>query len=137
MDSVINKKLITAGRLFKFNLSGKARLVKYMSGTDAEVLEYTVAPGSAITKGTLKDISFPKDAVIGGLIRGSESYIAIGSTPHRALRPSGRLRPPAHRQGHRPAVQIDSLSGKKQLGFFSRLQIFYLMLMKVRRMTGR
>ena len=69
VDSVINKKLITAGRLFK-----------YMSGTDAEVLEYTVAPNSAITKGTLKDISFPKDAVIGGLIRGSESYIAIGST---------------------------------------------------------
>ncbi len=80
VDSVINKKLITAGRLFKFTLSGKARLVKYMSGTDAEVLEYTVAPGSAITKGALKDISFPKDAVIGGLIRGSESYIAIGST---------------------------------------------------------
>ena len=80
VDSVINKKLITAGRLFKFTLSGKARLVKYMSGTDAEVLEYTVAPNSAITKGTLKDISFPKDAVIGGLIRGSESYIAIGST---------------------------------------------------------
>ncbi len=80
VDSVINKKLITAGRLFKLTLSGKARLVKYMSGTDAEVLEYTVAPGSAITKGALKDLSFPKDSVIGGLIRGSESKIAIGST---------------------------------------------------------
>ena len=80
VDSVINKKLITAGRLFKFTLSGKARLVKYMSGTDAEVLEYTVAPGSAITKGELKDLSFPKDAVIGGIIRGSESQIAIGTT---------------------------------------------------------
>ena len=80
VDSVINKKLITAGRLFKFTLSGKARLVKYMSGTDAEVLEYTVAPESAITKGALKDLSFPKDSVIGGLIRGSESMIAVGST---------------------------------------------------------
>ncbi len=80
VDSVINKKLITAGRLFKFTLSGKARLVKYMSGTDAEVLEFTVPPGSAITKGTLKDLNFPKEAVIGGVIRGSESMIAIGST---------------------------------------------------------
>ena len=80
VDSVINKKLITAGRLFKFTLSGKARLVKYMSGTDAEVLEYTVPPGSAITKGALKDLTFPKDAVIGGIIRGSESRIAVGST---------------------------------------------------------
>ncbi|MBR5174396.1 MAG: Trk system potassium transporter TrkA [Bacteroidales bacterium] len=80
VDSVINKKLITAGRLFKFTLSGKARLVKYMSGTDAEVLEFTVPPGSAITKGQLKDLSFPKDSVIGGIIRGSESMIAVGST---------------------------------------------------------
>ena len=80
VDSVINKKLITAGRLFKFTLSGKARLVKYMSGTDAEVLEYTVPPGSAITKGALKDLTFPKDSVIGGVIRGSESMIAVGST---------------------------------------------------------
>lgn len=80
VDSVINKKLITAGRLFKFTLSGKARLVKYMSGTDAEVLEFTVPPGSAITKGQLKDLAFPKDSVIGGIIRGSESMIAIGTT---------------------------------------------------------
>ncbi len=80
VDSVINKKLITAGRLFKFTLSGKARLVKYMSGTDAEVLEFTVPPGSAITKGQLKDLAFPKDSVIGGIIRGSESMIAVGTT---------------------------------------------------------
>lgn len=80
VDSVINKKLITAGRLFKFTLSGKARLVKYMSGTDAEVLEYTVPPGCAITKGALKDLAFPKDSVIGGVIRGSESKIAVGTT---------------------------------------------------------
>ena len=80
VDSVINKKLITAGRLFKFTLSGKARLVKYMSGTDAEILEFTVPPGCAITKAPLKDLSFPKDSVIGGVIRGSESMIAVGST---------------------------------------------------------
>lgn len=80
VDAVINKKLITAGRLFKFTLSGKARMVKYMSGTSAEVLEYTVAPSSAITKGPLKEIDFPRDAVIGGVIRGSESIIAVGTT---------------------------------------------------------
>lgn len=80
VDSVINKKLITAGRIFKFTLSGKARFVKYMSGTNAEVIEYTVAPGSAITKGALKDIDFPKSAIIGGVIRGSESFIAVGDT---------------------------------------------------------
>ncbi len=45
VDSVINKKLITASRIFKFTLSDKVRSVRYVSGTDAEVLEYTAAPG--------------------------------------------------------------------------------------------
>lgn len=80
VDTVINKKLITAGRLFKYTLSGKARLVKYMSGTEAEVLEYNVAPGSAITKAPLKDLGFPRNAIIGGVIRGAESLIAVGDT---------------------------------------------------------
>lgn len=80
IDTIINKKLITAGRIFKFTLSGKARFVRYMSGTSAEVVEYTVAPGSAITKGCLKDIDFPKNAIIGGVVRGSEAFIAVGST---------------------------------------------------------
>lgn len=80
VDTVINRKLITAGRIFKFTLSGKARFVKYMAGTDAEIIEYTVAPGSAITKAALKDITFPKNAIIGGVIRGKEAFIAVGST---------------------------------------------------------
>lgn len=80
VDSVINKKLVTAGRIFKFTLSGRARFVKYMSGTSAEVIEYTVAPGSAITKKPLKDLGFPAGAIIGGVIRGSEAIIAVGDT---------------------------------------------------------
>lgn len=84
VDAVINKKLITAGRIFKFTLSSKVRFIKYMSGTNAEVLEYIVAPGSWITKGPLKDIGFPKNAIIGGVIRGNEAFIAIGDTEIKA-----------------------------------------------------
>ena len=47
---------------------------------DAEVIEYTVAPGAAITEGPIKDIDFPRNAIIGGVIRGSESFIAVGDT---------------------------------------------------------
>ena len=80
VDAVINKKLITASRIFKFTLSDKVRFIKYMSGTNAEVLEYIVAPDTKITKSPLKDITFPKNAIIGGVIRGNESYIAVGDT---------------------------------------------------------
>ena len=84
VDAVVNKKLITAGRIFKFTLSNKVRFIKYMSGTNAEVLEYIVAPDTAITKKTLKDMHFPKGAIIGGIIRGNESFIAVGDTQIQA-----------------------------------------------------
>lgn len=80
VDNVINKKLLTAGRIFRLTLSGKARFVHYMTGTNAEVIEYTVVPGSAITKGAIKDIDFPENAIIGGVIRRNEAIIAVGDT---------------------------------------------------------
>lgn len=80
VNAVINKKLITAGRIFKFTLSDKVRSVRYMSGTNAEVIEYTVAPGSPVTRKPLRDLNFADDAVIGGLIRGTDAYIAVGDT---------------------------------------------------------
>ena len=80
VDAIINKKLITAGRIYKFTLSNKVRFIKYMSGTNAEVLEYIVAPDTAITKKALKDMNFPKNAIIGGVIRGNEGIIAVGDT---------------------------------------------------------
>lgn len=80
VDNIINKKLLTAGRIFKLTLSGRARIVRYMAGTNTEVMEYTVRPGSAITKGAIKDLDFPANAIIGGVIRGNDAIIAVGDT---------------------------------------------------------
>lgn len=80
VDATINKKLLMASRIFKLTLSNKVKFIRYMSGTDAEVIEYVVAPGAKITKGAIKDISFPAGAVIGGYIRGAEAFIAVGET---------------------------------------------------------
>lgn len=80
IDIVINKKLLTAGKIFRFTLSGKSRLIKYMSGTDAEVVEYTVAPDAKVTKKPVMELGFPRGAIIGGVIRGNEAFIAKGDT---------------------------------------------------------
>ncbi|MBO4595183.1 MAG: Trk system potassium transporter TrkA [Bacteroidales bacterium] len=80
IDHVINKKLITAGRIYKFTLGSNARFVKYMRGTNAEVLEYTAHEGSPITRKPLKDIKFPDGAIICGVTRGARSMIAVGDT---------------------------------------------------------
>lgn len=80
VDSIINKKLITASRIYRFTMTNKVRTIKWLNGTDAEVLEYVVRPGSMITKAPIKDLDFPEEAIIGGIIRGNDSIIAVGNT---------------------------------------------------------
>ncbi len=76
VDSVINKKLIAAGKIFRFTLSNKVRSLKMLSGTDAVVMEFIVNTNSRITSGPLQELGFPEDAIIGGFVRGNECYIA-------------------------------------------------------------
>ena len=80
IDTIINKKLITAGRIFRFTRSAEVSEIKCLTGTDAEVVEYIAQPGSKVTKGTLSKINFPKDSIVGGIIRGESSFIAKGDT---------------------------------------------------------
>jgi len=80
IDLVVNKKLSSASLIFKMTLSDKAKFIRYMSGTKAEVLEYTAAKDSAITRAPLRDIDFPEGAVVGGVLRDQDAIIAVGST---------------------------------------------------------
>lgn len=80
IDTIINKKISAASRIFRHTVSPIITQVKYMAGTDAEVLELNVPENSRITKGTLRSIDFPKDAIVGGGLRDGVPYIATGDT---------------------------------------------------------
>lgn len=80
VDAVINKKILSASRIFRFTLTDKIRSIKYLSESDAIALEYIVHPGSPVTKAKVKELNIPSDAIIGGVIRGSEAFIAYGDT---------------------------------------------------------
>ncbi|MDR0582233.1 MAG: Trk system potassium transporter TrkA [Prevotellaceae bacterium] len=84
INTVINKKMITAARIFRFTMRHHVQSIKYLSGLDAELMEFIVKPGSAATKGKIRDIDFPKDAIIGGIVRGNTSSIAIGDSQIQA-----------------------------------------------------
>jgi trk system potassium uptake protein TrkA len=75
IDTVINKKIIAASRIFRFTIGSDVQAVKYLSGSNAKVLEFIVKPGSAATKKQIGEIDF-HDAVICGIIRGDTSIIA-------------------------------------------------------------
>ena len=80
VDTIINKKLITASRIFRFTMSEEVSSINCLTGTEAEVMEFQVKPDSPATKGTLAEIEFPREAIIGGVIRGKKAFIAHGDT---------------------------------------------------------
>lgn len=84
VDTIINKKLSAASRIFRHTTNPNVTQVKCMTGTDAEVLEYRVPEGAKVTKGKLRDINFPKGALIGGGTRGGRPFIATGETQIQA-----------------------------------------------------
>jgi trk system potassium uptake protein TrkA len=80
LDSLINKKLIAANNISRFIRKSEVVALSTLEGIDADIMEYVVQPNSPITKKPIKDLGFPKEAIIGGIIRGEESIIAVGDT---------------------------------------------------------
>ncbi len=88
IDTIINKKIITASRIFRFTTSEAVSSIRCLTGTDAEVMEFIAKPDSKITKGTLNQIGFPDDSIVGGVVRGKTSFIANGYT---LIKPDDRV----------------------------------------------
>lgn len=84
VDAVINKKVITASRIFRHTMAGEVSIIKCLTGSDAEALEFVVKPDSKVTRGRIQDIDFPNDAIIGGVIRDKSSFIATPVTEIQA-----------------------------------------------------
>ena len=80
IDTIINKKLVTASNIFRFTMSTDVQAIKCLMGSDAEVLEFIVKPNSPATKNRIRDLGLPEDVIVGGIVRGDKVFIAVGST---------------------------------------------------------
>ena len=80
IGSIVNKKLIAASYIYRFTLNAAISKVKCLTASDAEVFEFIVKDDAKITQKPVKDLGFPHEALIGGVIRGEEGFIATGST---------------------------------------------------------
>ncbi len=80
IDTIINKKMVTASNIFRFTMSTDVQAIKCLNGSDAEVLEFIVKPNSPATKHAIKDLELPADTIVGGIVRGDKVFIAIGSS---------------------------------------------------------
>jgi trk system potassium uptake protein TrkA len=80
IDTIINKKISAASRIFRHTTNPNVTQVKYLTGADAEILEFNVPANAKITKGTLRSMDFPDDAIIGGGTHEGVPFIATGDT---------------------------------------------------------
>ncbi|MFC1733017.1 NAD-binding protein, partial [candidate division KSB1 bacterium] len=78
IETIINKKLITASYIVRFTMRSEVTSIKCLSGVDAEVLEFVVQPKSPVTRKEIRNLKMPRGSIIGGIIRGNETHIAIG-----------------------------------------------------------
>lgn len=78
IDTLINKKLLAANHIFRHVRQGEVVAMTRLNNMNAELLEFVVAKGSAVCNKRVKDIDFPRSAVIGGVIRNGEGMIALG-----------------------------------------------------------
>ncbi len=80
IDTIINKKMVTASNIFRFTMNTDVQAIRYLTGSQAEVLEYIVKPNSPATKTTVANLSFPADATIGGVVRADNVFLVGGDT---------------------------------------------------------
>ncbi|MEM8939775.1 MAG: Trk system potassium transporter TrkA [Bacteroidota bacterium] len=79
IDTLINKKLIAASFIFRYIRKGEILNIASIHGVEAEILEFELSKKSQVLKKQLKDLDFPKTAIVGGVIRDGRGIAVRGN----------------------------------------------------------
>ncbi len=78
IDNLINKKLLAANAIFRYVRKGEVVDVTTLNNLDIEILEFIVNKNSKVADSKIKDLNFPRTAIIGGVIKEGKGIIALG-----------------------------------------------------------
>lgn len=78
IDTLINKKLLAANHIFRHIRQGEVVAMTRLNNMNAELLEFVVSPSSKVANKRIKDLDFPRSAIIGGVVRDQIGLIALG-----------------------------------------------------------
>ena len=84
IGTIINKKAIAASHIYQIMLDAKVINMRFIMSANADVVEFVTQEGSRVTKKPVKDLGLPKEATIGGLVRGDEGMLVSGHTQIQA-----------------------------------------------------
>ena len=78
IDTLINKKLLAANNIFRYVRKGEVVALTRLNNLNAEILEFEVKPESRMNGQVIRELDFPRNAIIGGVIRNGLGMIALG-----------------------------------------------------------
>ncbi|KUO52175.1 MAG: potassium transporter TrkA [Desulfitibacter sp. BRH_c19] len=78
IDIAISPRLLTAGAILRFIRKGDIVSVSLIGGAKAEMIELIAQTDSRVIGKQLKDLKFPKDAIIGAVVRGEDVIVPTG-----------------------------------------------------------
>lgn len=78
IDTLLNKKLLAANNIFRHIRKGEIVAMTRLNNLNAEILEFIVKPTSQVNGQIVRELNFPREATIGGVIRDDEGIIALG-----------------------------------------------------------
>ena len=80
LDTTVSKQLITVGAILKYIRRGEILSVRTLQGVSAEAIEFIPKKGSRITRKPLKDIRFPKGAIVGAVMHEESVFVPVGDS---------------------------------------------------------
>ena len=80
IGTIINKQALTASHIYQLLLGGDVRNIRNLITVNADVAEFTAHPGSRITMKKVRDLGFPVEAELGGLVRNGKGILVNGET---------------------------------------------------------
>ena len=78
VDTLINKKLLAANNIFRYIRRGEVLALTRLNNLNAEILEFEVKATSLVNGEIIKELNFPREASIGGVVREGRGIIALG-----------------------------------------------------------
>lgn len=78
IDTLINKKLLAANNIFRHVRRGEVLALTRLNNLNAEILEFEVKASSLVNGELIRELDFPREAIIGGVIRDGKGIIALG-----------------------------------------------------------
>ena len=79
IDTLINQKLLAANSIVKYIKKAEVVAISQLSNMNAELLEFVINENSHVCNKLIRELNFPREAIISGVIRNGNGLVVLGN----------------------------------------------------------